>query len=165
MRILTGLIACCWEAANDGPAWCTCWVPEYDVEQAEPDPALEPVTRTTMCDDCAFRPGSPERSGDGRYDNATNDGAVPDIDGVFFCHQGVRRPLRWRHPAGITIEAEVHAYRPPLLQRGRDVVPYKADGTPADRCAGWAAHQRQDSSVVRDLAAQAQEALDELDAR
>ena len=55
---------CCFAAFDRGPQWCTCWEPVYDLEQEEPNLVAVPATRTTMCDDCACRPDSPERSGD-----------------------------------------------------------------------------------------------------
>lgn len=56
----------------------------------------------------------------------------------FWCHQGMRRPLYWEHPAGVRITGSPADYDPPI----EDLVPFKADGTPADLCAGWAARSR-----------------------
>jgi hypothetical protein len=56
---------CCWGAINSGPADCVCWVPVFGVDQATPRPPGRPedlTARPSMCGDCAFRPGSPERS-------------------------------------------------------------------------------------------------------
>lgn len=132
-RLLAELAHCCLGAVEGGPGSCTCWEPEYDLDQAPIRPG-QPTARTKMCDDCAFRPDSPERTGDDRYTHVGEDlAALPN----FHCHQGLRRPVRWRHPLGIVIEADTDGYAPPI----RDGVPYKADGTPADMCAGWAAHQ------------------------
>lgn len=138
LRTLTLLRGCCYGAAEYGPDRCTCWEPIYDQEQEPADRAASPGTRSTMCDDCAYRPTSPEAQGDPNYSERPEPGA-----GTFWCHQGMRRPVAWRHPAGITVEATGHFYEPPVL-RGPDGegVPYKADGSPGDRCAGWAAHAR-----------------------
>jgi len=134
---MTGM--CCMGSAARGPSGCTCWEPEYDVEQAEPR-SEGPLfgCRSSMCADCAFRPGSPERRGD------------PDADGdqellddlvirgqPFFCHQGMRRPVRYRHPSRMVVEASPLEYAPPQAG-GR---PFKATGEPADLCFGWAARR------------------------
>jgi len=62
------------------------------------------------------------------------------LDGVtpFWCHQGMRKLVAWRHPAGVTVPVTVDGYGPP----GVDGVPYRADGTPAEVCGGWAARRR-----------------------
>lgn len=138
--------SCCYGAAIYGPHRCTCWTPVYDLDQQPVDgqsvkllaAGVEPVTRRLMCEDCAYRPGSPERSGDPSY--------VGDADRLeeiaaadrFWCHQGIRKPVKWRHPSGVEIDAHPGAYRPP----SHDGVPYRADGTPAELCAGWDARRR-----------------------
>lgn len=117
---------CCMGAAVYGPGRCTCWVPVYDLEQQEIVPGLPlPPIPVRMCGDCAYRPHSPERSGGEGYngDAGTLDDLVRNRE-PFYCHQGIRKPVSHRHPA---------AYDPPI----RDGVPYKADGTPANLCAGW----------------------------
>jgi hypothetical protein len=134
---------CCYGAAVFGPDRCTCWKAEHDVEQ-QPVVEGEPSVRPSMCADCAFRPGSPERSGDERYEHAGDD----DIDelvyagvsggALFFCHQGMRRRLRSVHPSGVVVDCAVDAYAPLVVGK----VAYKADGTPADICAGFAAAVR-----------------------
>jgi hypothetical protein len=143
LRVLSRLTSCCEGAAYDGPTACTCWEAEYDAEQVPPDEAAEPVTRAEMCADCAFRPDSPERSGDDRYEHS--DGDLAGLD-HFWCHQGMRKPARWRHPLGITVEADVDAYNPPRRVREVDgervAVPYKANGSPGDRCGGFDAWKR-----------------------
>lgn len=50
-----------------------------------------PVTRRLMCDDCAYRPGSPEKSGDPMYRGDATDLEMIAETGTFFCHQGLRR--------------------------------------------------------------------------
>lgn len=122
---------CCMGSVEDGPKGCTCWEPVYDLEQVPPNLAEGVVseTRTKRCGDCAYRPDSPERE----------DGRLDDITGVFFCHQGIRRPVAYRHPDGRVREwVDTTDYQPPIHGHR----PYKADGTPADICAGWAQEAR-----------------------
>jgi len=126
---------CCMGDAEDGPAHCTCWEPVYDLEQQPIDPSIEPTTRRARCIDCAFRPDSPERA---QGDDVE---ALPN----FWCHQGIRRPIAYRHPDGRMRPVEDSAdYRPPMgkVAPTGEQVPYRADGTPAERCAGWAQVQR-----------------------
>lgn len=119
---------CCYGSCEYGPTGCTCWEPVFDLVQVAAIPA-KPVTRRTRCVDCAFRPDSPERA---RGDE------VEDLP-HFWCHQGIRRPAAFRHPDGRVRKVSDSAdYQPPII----DGVPYRADGTPADRCAGWAQTQR-----------------------
>lgn len=118
---------CCAGAAMGGPGRCSCWEPIYDRAQSPPI-AATPVTRPKRCLDCAFRPDSPERQ---RGDDLE---ALPN----FACHQGMRRPIEWRHPDGRVRPGDPADYQPPFLQG----VPYKADGSPADLCAGWAQTHR-----------------------
>lgn len=140
-RALVALLGCCIDAAEEGPEACTCWEPEYDQEQQPIDRTTVPGTRATMCEDCAYRPDSPERTGDQRYSHTDPDDydtplALAKRGDVFWCHQGMRKPVRWRHPSGLTVDADVDAYAPPI----REGVPFQADGQPGLRCAGWAAH-------------------------
>lgn len=116
---------CCLGAVMDGARSCTCWVPEFDLQQQPADPDVPPATRSRMCDDCAYRDDSPERKAD-PY-------ALVDID-VFWCHKGMKRPVKWRHPDGREREGYPGDYQPLFLGR----VPYKANGQPALRCGGWA---------------------------
>lgn len=132
---------CCMGAAMFGPERCTCWV-----DVVEPAPAgplrldLSPEVAPEMCFDCAFRPGSPERSGDPSYENST-DGAVDSLvrqPQPFFCHQGMPRVVRTVHePTGTTVELPPSRYVPVI----QDGVPFQADGTPGRVCAGWAARR------------------------
>lgn len=138
---------CCVGSAVYGPAGCTCWTPEYDLPQQPVDEqarqwlaaGVQPVTRRRMCADCAYRPDSPEKRG-----ASTHQGDAQFLEDIaargerFWCHQGMRRPLRWVHPAGAEIRGHEAAYRPPIV----DGVPYRADGTPGELCAGWAARHR-----------------------
>lgn len=137
--------ACCIGAAVDGPHRCTCWVEVFDLDQAPPLADADHAVRPQMCDDCAYRPGSPERAGD---EHAAGDAELLERIAAdakpFWCHQGMRRPLAFRHePTGTEMPADnvggaELAYRPPIVD-GR---PFRADGTPADLCAGWDARRR-----------------------
>lgn len=128
-------VYCCLNEIEDGPAACTCWRPEYDQTQADPVPPTSPdelQVQTRKCHDCAYRPGSPERSDEDSAEALRDHayGARP-----FFCHTGVRKPVRWRHPDGRTVDGDPADYRPPVV----DGIPYQADGRPSLICAGWAA--------------------------
>jgi hypothetical protein len=133
---------CCDGAAIYGPHRCTCWTPVFDLEQQPLKIGLPlPPVPVRMCepgpdgeDGCAYRPGSPERSGDESY--AGGDGELDRLVATgtpFYCHRGIRRPVAWRHPSGAEIPGHPGDYDPPV----EGGVPYKADGTPADICAGW----------------------------
>jgi len=141
---------CCEGAQKAGPAGCSCWTPEFDLEQTTPDleavvdlalGQAEPPVRHRMCGDCAYRPDSPERSGDPAYrgDGAQLEQWAADGD-RFWCHDGMRRPIAWRHPAGMRLAAALDDgdYQPPILEG----IPYRADGQPGLLCAGWAARNR-----------------------
>lgn len=155
LRVLTQLAHCCLGAVEGGPVDCSCWEPVYDRDQQAPDLAPEPGTRPAMCEDCAFRPDSPERTGDPNYSLSGEEGyGVLDLGPreTFWCHQGMRKPTAWRHATlGITVAASGDYYQPPLRERDAEVVPYKADGSPGDRCAGWAAHRRRDGAILAEL--------------
>jgi hypothetical protein len=124
---------CCIGSAVKGPQYCTCWVPVFDLEQRPTVPG-EPGARAAMCADCAYRPRSPERQGDERYSgDAEFLSRITETGERFFCHQGVRRTVRLRHPSGAGVEVGPGDYRPPIV----DAIPYKADGSPGELCAGW----------------------------
>jgi hypothetical protein len=132
--------ACCDGSAVKGPQYCTCWTPRFDLEQ-QPPVEGEPGTRTAMCADCAYRPGSPERQGDERYNGDPEflDRIVVTGE-MFFCHAGIRQAVKLVHPSGAEVDLLALApgdYRPPIA----DGIPYKADGSPGDLCAGWAARR------------------------
>lgn len=150
--------ACCPDAVEGGPACCTCWTPEYDQPQTDPDPQTvaalalgeaEPPQRRLMCHDCAYRPDSPERNGDEAYD-----GDAAELDRIaredrFWCHDGLRKPIAWRHPAGIRIPTVSDGdYQPPVVLG----VPYRATGEPGLLCAGWAARRRVLTAVSKEAA-------------
>ena len=126
------LVPCCIGAAVYGPDSCTCWRPVFDMRQRRPRADVEPVTRSKSCHDCAFRRGSPERE---RGDE------LESLPSSFWCHDGIRRPRAWRHPDGRVRMVDLGTspdYQPPIVGD----VPYRANGRPADRCAGWAAFHR-----------------------
>jgi hypothetical protein len=129
---------CCYGAAIYGPDRCTCWEPVYDEDQA-PIITRLPKVRKGACEDCAFRTGSPERRGDASVAGSEAElYRLVSTGQPFFCHQGMRRPVAWRHPAGVEIPGDPANYRPSIVNG----VPYKADGAPADVCAGWATRRR-----------------------
>lgn len=137
--------ACCWGAVIHGAHGCTCWVPVYEQEQQPPRPGPA-EQRKRLCAQCAYRPGSPERRGEKGY--AGDAESLEDLaltGSPFACHEGMRRPVAYRHPSGVTVPAHPAAYDPPVIGG----VAYKADGSPADLCAGWHArrqwHDRQES--------------------
>jgi len=100
-----------------------------------------------MCEDCAYRPQSPERSGDDRYaGDADQLEAWASTGTPFHCHDGMRkRVARW-HPAGRLILDSADTYEPPI----REGVPYRADGQPGLLCAGWDARRRALVARVRE---------------
>jgi hypothetical protein len=78
-------VPCCYGSANDGPRGCTCWQAVYDIDQQPAFGRMRSPVRGSLCADCAYRPGSPERQ--------TSDGQelLEELawTGVpFFCHQG-----------------------------------------------------------------------------
>jgi hypothetical protein len=128
-------VPCCMGSAVYGPDRCTCWRPVYEPRQ-EPAKDGPRRIRPTMCADCAFRPDSPERTGDQRYEHSHEEALAELVHGEFVCHQGMRRLAREVHPSGAVAEAMPGAYEPTSYA-------LKADGSPADYCAGWwAAKQR-----------------------
>jgi hypothetical protein len=132
---------CCWGEAISGPGYCTCWVPVFDDVQADPAElsaasGIE-VRPGGMCEDCAYRPRSPERSE--RWGEEALLG-LPSSGSVFWCHQGMRRPVRWVHPDGREVPGSPEDYRPPIVKG----VPFRMDGQPGLFCAGWAALARRE---------------------
>lgn len=129
---------CCDGAAYYGPERCTCWVPVYDLDQQPPRTSEPSGAQPKMCVDCAYRPSSPERSGDPQAAADTDElHRIVEAGEPFWCHQGMRRPTLYRHPSGaeyVTPGAAL-AYTPPVV----DAVPYQADGTPGLLCGGWIA--------------------------
>jgi hypothetical protein len=143
--------ACCMGSAVKGAQYCTCWEPVFDLVQ-QPLQAGALGLRRSLWADCAYKPGSPERSGDPCFQ-----GDEDFLDGLalagtsFFCHQGVRRTVKLVHPSGAVVDLAAAGltgdYRPPIVGG----VPYKADGSAVELCAGWAARRR------RHLATEARE--------
>lgn len=142
---------------------CTCWEPIYDPPEQQPLLPGETTTMPTMCADCAYRPGSPERMG---TPDAAADGYELDdlaIGGTrFWCHDGMRRLLGLAHPSGEVWIAEsaedgraVTHYDPPIDWLG---IPHRADGTPGSLCAGWDARRKAWAAcpIERDLPSLAQ---------
>jgi hypothetical protein len=128
---------CCYGSVYSGPQACTCWEPVYDLEQQPPKPA-RPSLRTKPCDDCAYRGGSPERRGDPDYAGDADElERIVQAGEPFFCHQGIRKPVGYQHPSGAYVKGHAASYDPPIV----DGVPYRADGTAADLCAGWSARR------------------------
>lgn len=120
---------CCMGSAVRGPDGCTCWEAVYDVAQAKPNRFDTTEPRGEMCGDCAFRSDSPERQGDERYRSYEFHPYRP-----FFCHQGMRRIVYYRHASGIAVPAAVDDRWDPTEIDG---TVYKANGMAADICAGW----------------------------
>ena len=136
----TGGVPCCDGYAWRGPGGCTCWEPEYDQEQCEPVLGVV-VARRSPCADCAYRKGSPERTGAEGYSGDAEELEHLAATGTpFWCHQGMRRIVRWRHPSGMVVDAHPDSYKPPIVTRpdGQPVA-LKADGSPAHLCGGWRA--------------------------
>ncbi|MFJ8818190.1 hypothetical protein [Amycolatopsis thermoflava] len=140
---------CCEGMWLDGWAACTCWVPVFNHDhQAPPDETaakllaagLEPTVRPGgMCGDCAYRPDSPEKSGDENYRGDADFLERIAQDGErFWCHDGMLLVTEWRHPSGLTVPGHPGAYIPPI----EAAVPYRADGQPGYLCAGWAARRK-----------------------
>jgi len=131
--------ACCIASAVKGPQYCTCWEPEFDAGQQDPRPG-KPGQRAARCPDCAYRRDSPERSGDDRYNGDAEFLERIAVTGeAFWCHVGIRRAVALVHPSGARVSLlHLGDYRPPVVGG----VPYKADGTPGELCAGWAARRR-----------------------
>lgn len=140
-RVLARLLGCCYASVEDGPASCTCWEVVFDSDQVvvETPVALGDIEPwPDMCGDCAYRPDSPERNGDERYDHGELLDELPDGEVPFWCHRGMRKVKEWRHPLGIVIAADGDYYVPVQA----DGVPYQTDGSPARQCAGWAARRK-----------------------
>ncbi len=139
LRAIVELACCCEGAAMNGPARCTCWVPVYDLEQTDPDTTTLAGARTEPCSDCAYRPDSPERNGSAEHalSGAGELDALVVSGQPFWCHVGMRKPIAYEHPSGIRVTARADHYDPPIIAG----VPYRADGTAGQLCAGWLARR------------------------
>lgn len=151
LQLFAAPVDCCPGRIADGPAGCTCWEPVFDLDQVDPDPAAalaiatgdaQPEERPRMCGNCAYRPNSPEKTG-----QATHAGNASELERLartgerFYCHDGMRVPVAWRHPAGMRIPAAPDRdgdYQPPIVLG----TPFRVDGRPGLLCAGWAARRR-----------------------
>lgn len=127
-------IYCCVGEAERGVDGCTCWVAVYDDDQAEPVVASydDARPRASRCSDCAFRPGSPELTDPYMREALL---ALPGKGEPFWCHDGMRRPTWWEHPTRGRVPGSPDDWQPPR----RNGIPYRADGSQALLCAGWAA--------------------------
>lgn len=126
---------CCWGDVNGGAEGCTCWVPVYNAEQADPVPLTRPEdlqAQRRMCGDCAFRKGSPERDGSWKEEALLS---LAEEGTPFYCHEDMRRPVRWEHPDGRVIDGSTDDWQPPIING----LPYRLDGRPGLLCAGWVA--------------------------
>lgn len=148
-------IGCCMGAVIGGLGKCTCWVPEYDVEQA--DPSLDVVlehgiqTRATRCGDCAYRRDSPENTEVYTAEQLIHLAATGE---PFWCHDGMRRPARWRHPQRPEVVTGSGDDWQPAVAEG---IPWRADGRPALLCAGWAAEGKRQERALAKLREQDQQ--------
>lgn len=132
------VIGCCMGAAVYGPSRCTCWEPVYDVDQADPRPPTcddELQTRTTRCSDCAYLRSSKERADPLTAEELLE---LPLRGERFWCHDGMRRPVAYRHPALGDVPASGDDWQPPTVAG----VPFRTDGSPGLLCAGWAARRK-----------------------
>jgi len=131
--------ACCMGSAVYGPSRCTCWAVEYDRPQQSAT-GMSGAEIDKCCNDCAYRAGSPERSGSPAYDHSVEiEGDLPRMPtgSLFFCHKGMRKAVSAVHePSGLRV----------VLDRGdsydatnHDGVPILANGDFAPLCAGFAA--------------------------
>jgi len=128
--------SCCYGAAFTDGERCTCWT-----AIVEPKPTMDlqegpmPVNRH-RCHDCAYRLDSPERQ------QRDGDTMPYQPGGIFICHTGLPKSVRFVHPCGEVREVPAGTdnddYRP--VERGDRA--WQADGRPAVVCAGWAADDR-----------------------
>ena len=117
---------------------CTCWEPVYSEPQALPVLPLAPSKpRRGCCGTC------------GVVDDLTDELGIERsaVKGrPFFCHQGFRRIVEYRHPDGRVRPTGDHDYPDSTghytLVNGHKIA-LKADGTAADLCAAWAKWARE----------------------
>lgn len=139
--------ACCWTAVQTEGTDCSCWEPIYSATPTRDVQAGPPAVRDSMCHDCAYRPGSPERTEQG--------GGQLDVDRrrPFVCHQGMPVLLGytvpswqgndgvWQTGAFCVVARLVHD-RDNFGPITRGPTAWKTDGTLADVCGGWASVAR-----------------------
>lgn len=126
---------CCIGEAHRGLAGCTCWIPVYDEDAAEPQPpqsVADLTVRDSRCGDCAYRRGSPELADKWLREELM---ALPQRGEPFWCHDGMRRPTAWVHPTHGRIPGAPDDWHPRMVGN----LPFRANGRPALLCAGWAA--------------------------
>lgn len=138
----------CCMGADRGPQHCACWRPVYAGTQQDPVGAAvnlidvgitQPDVSDGMCGDCAYRPGSPEKTGDPKHRGDADElERLAAIGKRFWCHQGMRRIEKWVHPSGAEVAGHPADYAPPII----GTTPYRLDGTPALLCAGWRARRK-----------------------
>jgi hypothetical protein len=135
---------CCIGEAVYGPARCTCWEPVFATEQAPPAlpaSAAEIEVRARRCGDCAFRKDSPERAETYTEEELLGLAAAGE---PFWCHDGMRRPVAYRHPVHGDVPAESGDWQPATVGG----VPFRADGRPGLLCAGWAQERRRQERLA-----------------
>lgn len=134
---------CCFGAANAGPSGCTCWRLVPDQEQCKPQRGAAIPLRATMCDDCAYRPDSPEMRGEDRLRSRRRELLdAPAAGKVFYCHKGFATASTAVHET-TGEERPTGRYIPPTEKIEEMLVCYDADGTPSSVCAGWLHRRRQ----------------------
>jgi len=139
----TNGIPCCEGYAAYDHSRCTCWEPVYDQEQQPYVEDSKPVARKSPCHDCAYRKGSPERSGEKGYRGDEDElNHIAATGQEFWCHQGMRRPIAYRHPSGMQVPSHPAAYAPEIIVIEGKPTPLKADGTPACICGGWSGKRK-----------------------
>ncbi len=140
-------VPCCEGSVFRGHRACTCWLPVYDGDQADPDETASRTVRPGgMCGDCAYRPGSPEKAGDPEHRGDADElEQLAETATPFHCHDGMRHVVRWVHPSGAEVPGHPADYAPPIV----GTVPYRLDGQPALLCAGWNARRRALEAATR----------------
>lgn len=138
---------CCMGAAARGPEHCTCWEPIYDQQQKPPTGRFKPPCKKA-CHDCAYRAGSPERSGNDNYHHAAETpGGLPSLrhGAVFYCHQGLRRIVAIKHSGtGYRLDLSSNDYYEPVKTADGLL---DADGDVAPICAGYWARVQSERNV------------------
>jgi hypothetical protein len=96
-----------------------------------------------MCHDCAYRKDSPERNGEEGFQGDEEElFHIVATGKKFYCHQGVRKIVKYRHPSGMEIDAHPADYNWRLVTKDGETFPIKADGSAADICGGWCKNRR-----------------------
>lgn len=128
-------VPCCETAAYSNGKACSCWEPIFSAPT--PPVLLEgpQAPRPKMCHDCAYRPGSPERT------EVDGEQLEAPLSQPFQCHDGMPKLLGWTHPElpGACLVAAAIGDRDSFGPVIRGAQSWRADGTPALMCAGWVA--------------------------